>query len=98
MGTIAGVMICIVISYLKDLLHLSSSVITIIITQMFQFLWFFIVAILFYIREESFAYIVEKFWRFVPESIVISLLAPLFFSVLDAIWRTESDRALGDSV
>ena len=98
MGTIAGVMICIVISYLKDLLHLSSSVITIIITQMFQVLWFFIVAILFYIREESFAYIVEKFWRFVPESIVISLLAPLFFSVLDAIWRTESDRALGDSV
>lgn len=98
MGTIAGVLICITISYLKDLLHLSSSVITVLITQLFQFLWFFIVSALLYIREENFSYIIEKFWRFIPESIVISLLAPFFFSVLDVIWRSEGERALGDSV
>lgn len=98
MGTIAGVIICIVISYLKDLLHLSSSVITIFVTQVFQSLWFVIVSILLYLKEEDFSYIVEKFWRFLPESIVISLLAPFFFGILDVIWRAETDRALGDSV
>jgi uncharacterized membrane protein YvlD (DUF360 family) len=98
MGTIAGVIICIVIGYLKDLLHLSSSIITIFITQVFQFLWFVIVSVLLYLKEDNFSYIVEKFWRFLPESIAISLLAPFFFGILDVIWRTETDRSLGESV
>ena len=98
MGTIAGVMICIVISYLKDLLHLSSSIITIFITQLFQFLWFAIVSTLLYLKEDNFSYIIEKFWRFLPESIIISLLAPFFFGILDVIWRAETERSLGESV
>jgi len=98
MGTIAGVMICIVISYLKDLLHLSSSIITIFVTQMFQFLWFVIVSSLIYLKADNFSYIVEKFWRFLPESILISLMAPFLFGILDVIWRGENQRALGESV
>jgi len=98
MGTIAGVLICVIISYLKDLLHLSSSVITIFIVQMFQFVWFFIVSALLYLKEESFSFILEKFWRFLPESILLSILAPFFFGVLDAIWRSEENRSLGESL
>lgn len=98
MGTISGVIICIIISYLKDLLHLSSSIITIFVTQMFQFVWFFIISALLYLKEESFSFILEKFWRFLPESIVLSLLAPFFFGVLDVIWRAEENRTLGESV
>lgn len=98
MGTISGVLICIIISYLKDLLHLSSSLITILVTQMFQFVWFSIISVLLYIKDESFTYILEKFWRFLPESIVLSLLAPFFFGILDAIWRGEQDRSLGESL
>lgn len=98
MGTIAGVIICIVISYLKDLLHLSSSVITILVTQLFQSFWFVIVSTLLYLKEDNFSYIVEKFWRFLPESIVISLLAPFFFGILDVIWRAEGERSLGERV
>lgn len=98
MGTIAGVMICIVISYLKDLLHLSSSIITIFVTQMFQFLWFAIVSALLYLKADNFSYIIEKFWRFLPESILISLMAPFLFGILDVIWRGENQRALGESV
>lgn len=99
MGTVAGVMICIIISYLKDLLHLTSSVITIVVTQVFQTLWFLIVSSLIYLKTDQFSYIAEKFWRFLPESIVISLLAPLLFSILDAIWKTEGkSTGLGSSV
>lgn len=99
MGTVAGVVICIVISYLKDLLHLTSSIITIVVTQIFQTLWFLIVSSLVYLKTDDFSYIAQKFWRFLPESIVISLLAPFLFSILDAIWKTESDSGgLGSSV
>jgi len=99
MGTVAGVVICIVISYLKDLLHLTSSIITIVVTQIFQTLWFLIVSSLVYLKTDDFSYITQKFWRFLPESIVISLLAPFLFSILDAIWKTESDSGgLGSSV
>jgi len=98
-GTVAGVMICIVISYLKDLLHLTSSLITIVVTQIFQVFWFLIVSSLVYLKTDNFSYIVQKFWRFLPESIAISLLAPLLFSILDAIWKMDSDNSeLGSSV
>ncbi len=99
MGTVAGVMICIIISYLKDLLHLTSSVITIVVTQLFQTLWFIIVSSLIYLKTDDFSYIVQKFWRFLPESIVISLIAPFLFSILDVIWKTEGESSgLGSSV
>ena len=98
LGTIAGVFICIVISYLRDVLHFSSSVITIAVTQMFQLVWFVIVSLLFYLKTSSFTLIVEKMWRFIPESIVISLLAPFFFAILDKIWRTGGEGSLGENV
>ena len=95
MGTVAGVFICIVISYLKDLLHLSSSVITIFVTQLFQLLWFVVVSSLIYMKTDDFTYIIEKFWRFLPESIIISLLSPLLFGILDVIWKSEGESSLG---
>ena len=36
MGTIAGIIICMVISYLREIIHLSSFWITVFITQLFQ--------------------------------------------------------------
>jgi len=98
MGTISGVLICIVIGYLKDLLHLTSNVMTVFVVQMFQFLWFTIVSILVYLKEDSLTYIVEKFWRFLPESIFLSLIAPFFISILDTIWQIREDRVLEGSI
>ncbi|OIQ16847.1 MAG: hypothetical protein BM556_14415 [Bacteriovorax sp. MedPE-SWde] len=96
-GTIAGVTICIVISYLRDVLHFTSSVVTIMVTQLFQILWFVIVSSLLYLKLGSFDYIVEKFWRFLPESIVLSLMAPFFFSVLDKVWGVHNEGLMGDN-
>jgi len=96
MGTISGVLICIIISYLRDILHFTSSIVTILVTQMFQFIWFVILSSLLYLKLGSFNYIVEKFWRFIPESIVISLVAPFFFSVLDKVWGVREEGLMGD--
>jgi uncharacterized membrane protein YvlD (DUF360 family) len=96
MGTIAGVVVCLVISYLKDLIHLTSSAVTILVTQLFQILWFAIVAAFIYFKLGSYVYVLEKFWRFLPESLAVSFLAPFFFSLLDRIWRMGGGGVLGD--
>lgn len=98
MGTIAGVLICVVISYLRDLLHFTSSIVTIFVTQMFQILWFVITSSLMYLKLDGMDFIFEKFWRFIPESIIISLLAPLFFAFFDKIWGVKDDGLMGDSI
>lgn len=96
MGTIAGIVICIIISYLKDLIHLSSFLATIFVIQLFQVLWFVIVSSLLYLKLDDFSYIVIKFWRFLPESILISLTAPLFFKFFDKVWRVKEKGILGE--
>ena len=96
MGTIAGVIICVIISYLRDLLHFSSSILTIITTQVFQFFWFIITSSLLYLKLSDFDYIIQKFWRFLPESIVLSLMAPLFFSLFDKVWRVRDEGLMGE--
>ena len=96
MGTVAGVMICILISYVRELLHFSSATITILVTQIFQTVWFIITASLLYIRNGNFDYFLPKLWRFIPESIIISLLAPFCFSLLDRVWKISDHGMLGE--
>lgn len=96
MGTVAGVVICLIISYLRELIHFSSVMVTVVVTQIFQMVWFVIVSSLLFLKMGEWTYILEKFWRFVPESIVISLIAPFFFSMLDKIWRVDESGMLGD--
>ncbi|WP_127716607.1 hypothetical protein [Halobacteriovorax sp. HLS] len=98
LGTIAGIFICIIISYLRDVLHFSSAAITIAVTQVFQVVWFLLVSSLFYLKTNNFTFLVEKMWRFLPESIAISLMAPFFFSIFDRIWGTSGDGMLGEDI
>ena len=88
-GTIAGVLVSLIISYLKDMIHFSSTWGAIFVTQIFQTLWFVIVSILIYIRNDNFVYIVDKFWRFIPESLFISLVAPPVFIFFDKIFKKD---------
>jgi len=96
MATISGVVVCLIISYVRDLIHFTSPPMTMMVTQIFQFIWFIITALLIYIKQGTFDYVLVKFWRFLPESIVISLMAPFFFSVFDKIWKVDESGMLGD--
>ena len=88
-GTIAGIFIYIIISYLKNIIHFASYVVTSVVTEMFQVLWFCIVAALLSMKGMGSPLIWENFWRFIPESLVASLIAPLFFAFLDKIWNVS---------
>ena len=95
-GTIAGVLTCVLISYLRDLVHLSSSVLTILVTFFFQAFWFILVSLLISLKSGDMLTIVQRFWIFVPEAIVLSLVSPLLFNFLDKIWGSASGAVLGE--
>ncbi|MCK5072550.1 MAG: hypothetical protein KAQ98_03930 [Bacteriovoracaceae bacterium] len=98
LGTFAGVIVCMIISYLRDMLHFNSKFFTIVVTQIFQICWFIIVSILIYLKVENFDYILGKLGRFLPESLIISIMAPFFFSLLDRIWKINDREMLGEEV
>ncbi|MBC7429675.1 MAG: hypothetical protein H7336_13745 [Bacteriovorax sp.] len=98
MGTVTGIVICIVVSYVREMIHFSSWGMTILITQVFQLLWFFVQSILIYIQLGSLDYIFEKGWRFLPQSVIIALLSPIFFYILNRIWNIDDRGMLGDKV
>ncbi len=97
-GTIAGVTACFTISYFKDIVHLSSYTTTVIFTQIFQFFWPCITGILLYFKGASISFLIDKFWRFIPESIFIAFMAPLIYPLLDKIWDVSDETTLRNDI
>jgi hypothetical protein len=98
MGTISGILICLLISYFKELLHFTSYLATILVTQIFQISFFVVLSFLWYLKLGNVELILSRFWRFLPESIFISLLAPFFFAIFDVIWKSGKSSMLQDGV
>ena len=97
MGVIAGVLISLLISYLKELLQFNSALTTSLIVQIFQFIWLIITSSLIYLKNGNMDYLWAKFWRFLPESIFISLMAPIAFAFLGWIWKKNQGGHLRES-
>lgn len=91
LGTLAGIIVMIVANYLKELLQLTTPIIAMFTALFFQFVWFMTVAIVLCLKISSF----EKFgmivWSFVPGSIVLAILSPLIFGLLNLIWRVPAE-------
>lgn len=98
LGTIAGVVICVVVSYVREMIHFSSWTMTILITWVFQILWFFLTSLMIYLRMGSGDYIFQKAIRFLPESIIIAILSPVFFILLNKMWKIDDRGILGESI
>jgi len=95
-GTIAGITISVIISYLKDLINLSSYFMVIIFTWLFQLVWFLISSFFLYLRLDNYSYIGERFFQFLTESLVLAILAPFFFLILDKIWKISRKNQYGE--
>ncbi len=89
-GTFAGVLVCIAIRYVKELLDFSSALSTMMVVQIFQLVWFLLISILIYVRIGELSYILNRFYYFFLESIMLSLIAPFLFVLLDRVWRVQN--------
>lgn len=90
-GTFAGVLICLVISKLKGMLHFKSSFVTIVSVQILVLIWFVIESFLIFFRTNDLGFIWERFKIFLPESFLLSLVSPFFFSLLHYIWKSDKE-------
>ena len=97
MGTIAGILITFLIAYLRDMINLSSRLVTTLITQMFMLVWLVFISVLLYIKSTPVDYLYAKMWRFLPESFFIALISPFLFPLFDKIWNyREEGEIRGD--
>ena len=91
LGTLAGLIVMLSANYLKELLHLTTAVMTMITVQFFQFIWFFTVTLIICLKISDF----EKFgmilWSFIPGSFLLSLISPLLFWILSSVWKVGND-------
>jgi hypothetical protein len=91
LGTLAGLIVMLSANYLKELLQLSTAIMTMVTVQLFQFIWFLTVTIIICLKISNF----EKFgmiiWSFIPGSILLSLISPLLFWLLGTIWRVPAE-------
>lgn len=85
-GTFTGILISISVRFVKDMLSFNSAVSTIIVVQIFQIAWFILVSLLLSMKLGDFSHFFGIFWKYLPESFVLSLISHHFFKLLDSFW------------
>jgi hypothetical protein len=95
LGTLAGLIVMISANYLKELLHLSTAIMTMLTVQLFQMIWYITVTLIICLKISNFEKFGMLIWSFIPGSILLSLISPILFWVLQQIWRVSSDGTRG---
>ncbi len=88
-GTIVGVLMVVLVRYVKDMLNFSSAISTVIVVQIFQFIWFLVMAIILSLKLGDFNNFFFIFFKYIPESIFLSLISHHFFMILDRFWKVN---------
>jgi hypothetical protein len=91
LGTLSGLIVMMSANYLKEVLHLTTAFMTMFTVQLFQMIWYITVTVIICLKISNF----DKFgmitWSFIPGSILLSLISPVLFWLLEQIWRVPSD-------
>jgi hypothetical protein len=91
LGTLAGLIVLVAANYLKELLHLSTAVMTMLTVQLFQVIWFFTVTTIICLKISDFSKFGMILWTFIPGSLLLSLISPVIFWIMDNIWKVPSE-------
>lgn len=91
LGTLAGLIVMMSANYLKEVLHLTTAVMTMFTAQLFQLIWYFTVTLVICLKISNFDKFGMIMWSFIPGSILLSLLSPILFWVLERVWRVPSE-------
>ena len=91
-GALSCLLVSILISFLRNLIHLNNFFVTFVFVQVFQVLIFFLTRGMMYFKLDQGHFLSESSKFFVLESLIISLLSPLVFPLLHKIWfRGDKD-------
>jgi hypothetical protein len=91
LGTLAGLIVMVSANYLKELLHLTTAFMTMITVQLFQMIWYLTVTLIICLKISNFDKFGLIIWSFIPGSILLSLISPILFWILEQVWRVPSE-------
>lgn len=91
LGTLAGLIVMMSANYLKEVLHLTTAFMTMITVQLFQIIWYVTVTLVICLKISNFDKFGMIMWSFIPGSILLSLISPILFWIMENIWRVPSD-------
>lgn len=97
-GTATGVFLIVILSYVRELIHLGAAITTILVTQVFMLVWNLIASVLIYFKDDNVTLILERFWNFLPASVIISLFSPILFALLSQIWNSRMGRSASGEI
>ena len=92
-GTINGIVICLEINLLKNILNISAKTFIFMISVISTISWYLFNAIFIYIQSKNIIFSTQYIWNSIIEIIIITALAPFLLNVLNRIWRKNpTDR------
>lgn len=91
LGTLAGLIVMTSANYLKEVLQLTTALMTMITVQLFQMIWYLTVTIIICLKISNFDKFGMIIWSFIPGSILLSLISPILFWVMEQVWRVPSE-------
>lgn len=91
LGTLAGLIVMLSANYLKEILQLTSAFMTMFTVQLFQFIWYLSVTVVICLKISDFDKFGLILWSFIPGSILLSLISPIIFWIMESIWRVPSN-------
>jgi hypothetical protein len=86
-GTIAGIIISLLVNALKDIIHMNTKASTMMVVQIFQIVWFILVSLMLGFKTNNFGIFSQFFSRFLLQSVILSILSPFLFILLAKIWK-----------
>lgn len=89
LGTMAGITAGIVAGYIKEVLDFSTPLLTMITVQIFQVFWFLFITIVISLKVGSFDHFASHFFSALPGTIILSVMSPGVFFLLDKIWSAD---------
>jgi len=91
LGTLAGLIVMMTANYLKELLHLTNAIVTMVTVQIFQLVWYLAVTMVICLKLSNFDKFGLILWSFIPGSFFLSIVSPGLFLLLEQIWKVPQD-------
>ena len=91
LGTLVGIMMSLIASYLKEILQFSSAIATMAIVQLFQVVWYLCTIAIICLKLGSFDKFGLLFWHALPGTFLLSIISPFLFKLLDRVWSTDNE-------
>lgn len=94
-GTLTGILISLSVKYVREMLNFSTAISTIVVVQIFQLAWYFLITFIISLKMGDFSSFLTIFLGYLPESFFLSIISHHFFLLMDRFWYVDKKQSMG---